>query len=373
MRRPALGLLALALGAACAIPTEAPNWDVVWNLPLPDSGQTISVTSFLPNGVAVIGSGATAAFRANVSSVPPINRTLGVQCPSCPNATAQKPAFTAPISTTTISLTSGTALNTGVLAAGSQIALALNNGFTFDPIRPPGGSPGTITLTVNNGAATLGTLTLQGATSAIPANQTTNVTIPLSGTINTAAPITVSMTMDSPAGAAAQPVTMNPNHPFTVSATPTIDVSQATVTIAAQPLIPTPQDLDLTSGPLAELENRIADSATVQGSMFMLITNPMTIGANGTVTFTGTKVDESGTATAITPVVKTLAIPAGGTSAASTVRIDFTGEELRRIVGSNLTVAITGTTLAGSTTVTPASSITIFTRLQVRLFVREIE
>src|SRR3954470_480558 len=135
MRRSLMGTLALtAFVAACAIPTEAPNWDVIWNLPMGDSGQTIAVTSFLPNGVDTITASSIKVFRATVAAVPPINRTLGVQCPTCPSATAPKLAFTAPVSTTTITLTSGTALNTGTLAAGSQIAVQLVNGFTFDPI-----------------------------------------------------------------------------------------------------------------------------------------------------------------------------------------------------------------------------------------------
>ena len=378
MRRPAVGILALALAAACAIPSEPPNWDVVWNLPMPDSGQTISVTSFLPSGVTLVGTAPNQLFNAQVSAVPPISRTLGAQCPTCPNATAPKPAFTAPVATTTISLAAGTALNSGTLATGSQIAIALNNGFTFDPIRPPGGSPGTVTLTVSNGAATLGTLTLAGATSAIPASSVTNVTIPLSGTVNTASPITVSMTMDSPAGAAGSPVAMNSSQTFTATPTPTVTISQANVTIAAQAIPSTPNPVDLSGDPMSALERRVADSATTQGSMFLLISNPLSIGANVTLTFTGTKLPDDGgpnpVPVAIVPVTKTAVIPAGGpTAATTTVRVDFTGQELRRILGAALTVSLSGTTGAGSTVVTPASSITIFSRIQLRAYMREFE
>lgn len=376
MRRPAAGMFALALvAAACAVPTDVPNWDVIWNLPLPDSGQTIAVSSFLPNGVTLVGTAPTQSFQAAVSSVPNIVRTLGAQCSVCTTTTAPKPAFTAPPATTVVTLTAGTALNTAVLAAGSQITVTMNNQFTFDPIRPPGGSPGTVTLAVTNGAATLGTATLGGTTTAIPAGQLTNVVIPLSGTINTASPIVVTMTMDSPAGAAGSPVAMNVNHLFTVSSVPVINVSQASVTIAAQPLQSRPQTLALNDGPLAAAEKRVADSASTQGSMFLTIRNPLTVGATVTLTFTGTKEVETDAGTVIqpiTPVVKTFALPTGAASgAATTVQVDFSGQELRRILGSQLTAAMTGTTTAGSTVVLPTSSITIFSRLQVRLYTRE--
>jgi hypothetical protein len=230
---------------------------------------------------------------------------------------------------------------------------------------------GTVTLTVANGVTTLGTLTLLGSTSAIPAGQSTSFTVPLAGTINTAQPLTVSMTMDSPAGAAGSPVAMNPSQLFSVNATPTINISQATVNIGAQTLAPTTQTQDLADGPLAELESRIDTTATgAQGSMFFLVTNPLTLGANGTLTINGTKMIEDGDTSVpltIAPIIKPFVIAPGN----GMVQIDFTGKELWSIVGSNVTFSITGSTTAGSTVVTPASAITIFTRLQIRAFIRE--
>src|SRR6185295_15501034 len=192
MRRPEVGIIALAmLSSACAFPTEAPNWDMTWNLPMPDNNaMSIGVSTFLPSGVTVVQTGTPptpTAFKANVSSNPTINRTLGVQCPACPNATQRKPAFVAPPATTPVTLDAGTSLQTATLTTGSLIVVTVNNGFQFDPINPPGGTtPGTITLTITNGSATLGTLTLVGsATQTIPANSQRQYTIPLSGTNNT--------------------------------------------------------------------------------------------------------------------------------------------------------------------------------------------
>lgn len=372
MRRPEVGILALAmLASACAIPTEMPNWDVTWNLPLPDNdAQSIGVASFLPSGVTTIGSPTPTAFSATVSSVPPISRTLGANCPTCPNATAPKPAFTAPPASTTVSLAAGTSLTSATLTTGSQISVGLNNGFTFDPIRPPGGLPGTVTLTVTNGTATLGTRTLQGATSAIPAGQTSTVIVPLSGTITTSSPITVTMTMDSPAGAAGSPVTMNPSQPFTASATPTINISTATVSIAAQSLASSATPIDLTDIDSAVVR-RIQNDAQNRGAIFLTFTNPFTVGANATVSFrspVGTPVSQ-----AITPITKNVVIPAatGGTPTVSIVTINLTGQELRRMFGRNLEVVYGGTTNAGSVTVTPAQRIGVTSRIQVNFTVRE--
>lgn len=376
MRRPVTGIIALAmLASACAFPTESPNWDMTWNLPVPDdNGMSIGVKTFLPSGVDTVTPAGTStrAFRANVSSVPAINRTLGVQCPTCPSATAPKPAFTAPPATSTISLTAGTALTSATLFTGSQVAVTLTNGFTFDPINPPGGSPGTLTLTVSNGATTLGTLTLQGPAQTIPAGQSKLFTITLAGTFNTAQPLTIGMTMDSPAGAAGSPVAMNPAQLFTAAAVPTINIASANVSIAAQTFpagTPTPIDL---AGTDSSIVNRIVNDTQNRGTMYLTLTNPLTIGADATITFrspTGTPVAE-----AIVPITKTLTVPAAAnatTASVSTVAINLTGQELRRMFGRKIEAVFGGNTKAGAATVTPAQKISVTSRIQVNFTIRE--
>jgi hypothetical protein len=374
MRRPAKGIIALAMiAAACAIPTDSPNWDMTWNLPVPDdSALSISVTRLLPSGVdTVTPTGTnTLALYARISGSPSISRTLGVQCPSCPTATAPKPAFTAPTATTAINLSAGTALNTATLFTGSQIVVTLNNGFKFDPINPPGGTPGTITVTVSNGATTLGTLTLQGPAQTIPAGQQKQFTIPLSGTINTAQAINVSMTMDSPAGAAGSPVQMNPNDPFTASAVPTLNVSSATVTIGAQSLTSTtgtPIDLSAVD---SSMVNRIIPDNQNRGAMYLTMTNPFTVGASATITFRS----PAGALNPITPITKNLTIAAAASASTPTVSnavIDLTGNELRSMFGRQIEAVFGGSTSAGSTTVTPVQAITATSRIQVNFTLKE--
>lgn len=372
MRRTRLGIFALAmLASACAFPTEAPNWDMTWNLPLPDdNGMSIGVTSFLPSGVTTVGTPPT-AFSATVSSVPPINRTLGAQCPTCPSATAPKPAFTAPVSSTTISLAAGSSLQSATLSTGSQIVIAITNGFGFDPINPPGGAPGTVTLAVSNGAATLGTLTLLGGVQTIPAGQVRNFTIPLAGTINTSTPISVTMTMDSPAGAVSQPVTMSSGQTFTASATPTINISTATVSIAAQTLASTATPLDMSQVD-SSVVRRIINDTQNRGTLFLTVTNPFTVGAGATITFrspTGTPAAQQ-----IVPIIKSITIPAAAnatTPIVAKVSVALTGQELRRMFGRDLEAVFGGTTLAGAVTVTPALKISVSSRIQVNFTVRE--
>jgi len=384
MRRSLKGTLALvAFIAACAIPTEAPNWDMTWNLPLPqeNGAQKIGVQKMLPSGVTLVApvppATAPSAFNATVQSVPPINRTLGVQCPTCPSATAPKPAFTAPPATTAINLTAGTSLNSATLFTGSQVAVTLTNGFTFDPINPPGGSPGTLTLTVSNGSTTLGTLTLQGPTQTIPAGQSKVFNVTLAGTFTTSQPLNITMTMDSPAGAAGSPVTMNPNQLFTASATPVINVSTASVTLAAQSIDSPGEPIDLASIDTT-IANRVPDSASTQGTMFLTIATPFTVSANATLTFTGTRevANSSGSSTQvpITPVVKSFTLPAKtATQSTFTIPIALTGQELRRMLGSSLVATFTGTTNAGTTIVTPASEISMTGRMQIHLYAMEIK
>lgn len=373
MRRPEAGILVLALlASACAIPTEMPNWDTTWDLPLPDNGgMNIPVSSFIPSGVTTVGTPAT-AFQATVGSPSPISRTLGADCTACVplnNTTAIKPAFTSAPPATSVTLAAASSLTSGVLAAGSQVVFSINNGFNFDPIRPDSGAltnTGTMTLTVTNGTATLGTVTLLGSATGITRSAITTITMPLAGTISGASPISVTMTMSSPQSTKKVPIVTS--QVLSISAVPTLLVSTATVSIGAQAVSAPPTPIDLSQLDSAFIR-RVADSATTQGALYLTVNNPFAVGAAATITFTGTKQSQSGPV-AITPVVKTVTIPAAATS--STVSVSLTGVELRQLLGSNLVVTFSGTTAAGSLTVTPTAKITMTSRMQITLYAREI-
>jgi hypothetical protein len=372
MRRPEVGIFALAmLASACAIPTESPNWDMTWNLPVPDKGAlSIGVASFLPNGVTAVGT-PPIAFSATVGSPPPISRTLGSDCASCVpvNGTnSPKPAFSSTPPATSVNLAAAASLTSATLAAGSQVVFTINNGFNFDPIRPQAGSnvtnTGNMTLTVNNGAATLGVLTILGTTSAITANAISTFTLPLAGTISGAQPLSVTMTLTSPPGSN---VVINTSQVISISAVPTINIASATVSIGAQ-AVNAPADTVDMSNIDSTIIKRVKDTSATQGTMFLTITNPFTVGGAMNVGFTsppGTPAAQT-----ITPISKSVTLTAaanGTTPSVSTVTIAFTGTELRHILGHKLLVAFGGQTNAGSLTVTPSQTVSASSRLQLTL------
>jgi hypothetical protein len=385
MRRPEVGIIALAmLASACAFPTEAPNWDMTWNLPVPDdNAMNIGVSTFLPSGVTLVTSGTPAtptAFNAAVSATPTISRTLGVQCPACPSGSGQKPAFVAPPASTPVTLSAGTSLQTAVLTTGSQIVVTVNNGFTFDPINPPGGvnsTTSTIAITITNGSNNLGTLTLGGlgtttpgvVATTIPAGTSKQFTIPLSGTINTAQPISIGMTMDSKAGDPASPVVMNPNHLFTATGVPTLNISTATVAIGAQALSSTATPIDLSQID-SSIVRRISNDTQNRGAMILTMTNPFTLGSNATITFQS----PASASPKMTPITKNIVIPPATnatTPSVSTLTIDLTGQELRSLFGRDVEVVFGGTTSAGTISVTPTQKMTATSRIQVNFNIKE--
>lgn len=376
MRRPEVGILALAmLASACAIPTESPNWDMTWNLPVPDKGNlSIGVASFLPNGVTAVGSPPT-AFSAAIGSPLPISRALGADCTSCVplnGTSAAKPFFTATPPATTVNFTAGANLTSAPLAAASQIVFTINNGYNFDPIRPQAGSAttntGVLTLTVNNGAATLGVLTILGTASPLPAGTISTFTLPLSGTVTGTQPLSVTMTLTSPAGS---PVTINTAQVFSVASVPTITVSSATVVIGAQPVNAAPDTVDMSNLDSAFIK-RVRDTTATEGAMYLTLTNPFTVGGAMNVNFSSLPGTPAGQA--ITPISKNVTLTAaanGTTTNVSTVTFSLSGKELRSILGHKLVIAFGGTTGAGSLTVAPTQKVIAASRLQLTLSIKE--
>jgi hypothetical protein len=168
---------------------------------------------------------------------------------------------------------------------------------------------------------------------------------------------------------------MNASQLFTVNSTPTLNFSEATVTIASQALTPTSSVQNLSDGPLGELETRVDTTGTdTQGSMFLQISNPLAIGADGVLTITAVKTDSTGTQHTMPTISKPFSMAASSAGSVPAVfQIDFSGRELAHMLGSDVTFTISGNTGAGTTLVTPTTAITILTRLQLRAFVRELK
>jgi hypothetical protein len=177
------------------------------------------------------------------------------------------------------------------------------------------------------------------------------------------------MTMDSPAGSAAQPVTMSPGQLFTASVAPTLNISAATVNIAAQAINAAPAPIDL-SGIDSSIVLHVPDSTTNQGAMFLTLSNPFTVGGAMTITFAKLPADNGA---AFTPITKNAVLTAATnatTPSVKTVAINFSGKELRILLGRQLQVTFGGTIAAGSLTVTPLQRVSATSRLQLTLFAR---
>jgi hypothetical protein len=129
-RRALRALPALVLLAGCEIPTDAPIWDMTWNVPA--KSTDISVNRLLPAGVTA---GANNTFQTTVAPVT-ITRVLSQDCAACVAANGQnvpKPAFTG---AGTGSATLPSSVASAALAAGNALAVNIAHNYTFDPLRP---------------------------------------------------------------------------------------------------------------------------------------------------------------------------------------------------------------------------------------------
>ena len=323
---------ALLLGA-CEIPTEAPIVEQRWIIPVDET--TISVNELLPNDVIVNGSN----FEV---SVDPISTAedLGTLCAMCAAlnlTTAPKPAFTHSFTT---DQTLPADVQAAVIASGN-IDISVTHNLGFDPIQPPGGSTGTLTITARNGTggATIGQVTVDGASEAFAPGSTVVKSMALSASA-IGGTVELEISVNSPAGGAgvADWVPINTSNTVTASATVNnLLVSSASVNVESQSVDFDPVDLDV-EGIGAEVTDRI-----IQGTIILDVVNPFGVSISGNVN--------------IGPTSKSFSISAGATSEVS---ISYTGDELKSFLGqAGVTFSGSGTASGGLITVTPAQVMTI--------------
>lgn len=327
-----------AAGCAAADLTDAPNWDVALNFPV--KGTSLSVASLLPARVAIRPD--SAAFLVTVDGTTAI-RTLGAVCPAC-NAlngtTAPRPALAF---TTAGSTPLPPDLVTATVAGGSLLVTILN-GFTFDPLG--GSAAASLVITVTDATnRVVARDSLGGATFAIPGRRPTQRTLtlvpgPLRG------PLALTTAITAPAGA---PVPINIEESFTVLGTvQNLAVSEATVNVAAKSVTTGPSAFDL-SGLDAGIRDRL-----LGGSMRLAVANPLGVTGNLTLTLTG------GGAT----ITKPLALATGSSSPT----LSFSQQELRSMVGQNLTLTLAGSVSApAAVRVTPRDRASVGARLELSL------
>lgn len=343
MRFPpaSLGLCALALLAACDVPTAAPKWDTKWDVP--SKSTTISVATLLPSGVSVTSD--NSAFNVTVPAVN-ITRVLGDDCASClagDGTTMAKPQFQ--------SLGNATAtLPANVVTASTvrdTLVVTVNNGYNFDPLRPSATARGYLKITVTSGIASAARDSIDGADIAMPAGGVLVRRIPLTGMVNGAQGILVSTKIYSPAG---DNVLMDAKRTVSfVASVGSFLASSAAVNVSNQPISAAATTLDLTS-----ISSGITDRLN-GGSLVMSVTNPFNVGGTLSVKLSGSGVS----------IVKPLTLAGNSTAAAST--INFTTAELQSLFGKLINLTIDGSVNETGTSVSvqPNQTVTIGTRIIV--------
>jgi hypothetical protein len=342
----------MAVLAACDVPTAVPNWDMTWDFPA--SSATISVNSFLPNGVSLTPN--TSAFQMSLNAVT-ITRTLAQDCPQCVSGiAAPKPSYS---STTT---GNATFLPTGVTSATAvfdTVYVTMVNRYQFDPLNPGAGASGTMTFTASSGATVLGTLTISGPTNSIPANgATTTVKVPVSGTVSSAG-ISLRVDVTSPQGSTIT-LTATGGQQFTytvrtgASAQGPLTASSATLSLTNQGVRPNPSAFSFDFGSADK-----ADSAM----MFVTVTNPLNLGGTLNMNLLGCG-DGNGNFFDSCPALVTLvsrSIPLTAGTSKATFKFGVPGAKALL----NAKQVSFGGQLSGTVTVTPTTALSFTSRIQL--------
>lgn len=338
----------LALVAACGLPTEvpkAPILDLRWVVP--SQSTRISVVNLLPSGVTILPD--SSGFAVSVASAS-VTRTLSQDCAACIAAnglTAPKPAF---IASASISTLLPADISSATLTGGA-LQVVVNSGYTFDPLfpNPTAGTPtGYAVIIVSNGGNVIGKDSVNGATTKLPPGGSLTRTIPLLGTLTGGSPVTVSLSLNSPAG---EPALIDASRSISVTATPTgLKVANASVAVVNRP-VSSSSTIDL-AGVDSAIINRVQS-----GSLLLTIVNPFTV--TGTLTV---KLTPQGGAT----ITRTVTLAAGNSTPPP---ITFTAAELKSLLGRSVAISYAGAvnSTAGPVTISPRQAVVVTTRLDINL------
>lgn len=333
-------LLALALAlAACDLPTDAPILDSRWLFEV--QSTTLGIEGLLPDSVSID----EGAFVVEASPVEG-SEELGALCSECSTdaGRAPKPSFSSSFEERG-DLPSGVA--SGEVSGGS-VELTLVHDFGFDPIRPPGGAPGTleITLTEEAGGRMLATLALDGAADSLPPGAAYARTIPLNaGSIGGALSLTLEVT--SPAGGEddAHWVTIDARQSVRITARPVgVRLSSVRTEILGRTADLSPAEVNV-SGVDGGIVDRIQS-----GSFVLEVANPFGASMDAVMHIT-----QEGD----TVVSKTFQVPDSPSSSAS---LELTADEFRAFLGKpNVMLAGSGsvTSPSGAVMITPTMEMQI--------------
>lgn len=332
--------LAVGLGVGCNVPTDAPVIDSRWLFEV--HSTTIGVEGLLPDSVS-IDDGAFAVEATPVAA----SEDLGGLCPDCrtgPGGSVPKPAFSGSFEARA-SLPSG--LSSGEVASGT-VQLELVHNFGFDPIRPPGGAPGSLvaTLTEETGGRVVARLELDGATDSLPPDASFSAMLPLApGSIGGA--LSMRFEVESPAGgtSAAHRVSINAQNHVRATATPMdVRLSSVRTDVLGRSASLEPAEVDV-AGVDAGIVDRIQS-----GALVLEFANAFGAAMDAQLHI----VQEADTV-----VSKPFKVTDGPNS---TTSVELTADEFRAFLGKP------GVMLAGSGVVTsPADGISLTPVMEVRI------
>ena len=260
-------LIVLAALSGCDVPTDVPEFDVRWILPVLE--DTIAVDELLP-GTGVTISGGNFVVEADTVL---LNETLGSLCMACLDSggfPVPKPLFNLKYDQTGSLATDVVSVE---LVSGS-ISLAIQNDLGFDPIRPAAGSPGTMIVTiydVDAGGRQLARDTLDGAilTDSLPNGALTTILLNLApGTVSST--IFAEVDLFSPAGDDVA-IDLNATLDITVAVGP-VSVSSATLDVASRTVDLAPTDLDV-----EDIGTDVVERV-LESSLVLEIQNPFAVG-----------------------------------------------------------------------------------------------
>ena len=339
--------LAVVLLAACEIPSGIPNWETRWVIR--SETTTIPVASFFSNDVTEVGDEFEIAFTGGA-----ISETLADICPPCApfnGARVPKPEFTAvlesdvpfPVDLDSLALTRG------------SLQVRVTNRLGFDPIRPsadPAAARGYMTIVISNASTVLATHRIDGAVVAFAPGSTLDRRVDFTAA---ALPRTIGgsvrfdVTIYSPLG---DPVTINTSEFILVEAAEaTIGASWAKARVQDRHVAADPITLDL-AGINEEVSSRVQ-----RGALLLDVENPFAVGGLLTATLAAPGVT----------LVRSLPVVPGS----STVKLEFTGPELRSLFGpASATLTVSGpvsASPAGPVMVRPGQALTAAGRLELHL------
>jgi hypothetical protein len=341
-----LGFLALfTLSAGCDIPTDLPKWEQRWIVPAGALG--LGVEALLPPGSTL--------NRDSTLFLIPVDTIfffspLGDFCPPCVplwGLRAPKPAFQGEFRDTLLSelLVSAETLE-------GTISLDIRNGFNFDPIRPDSAVFGEIVVSLREGGvggAVLDRETVDGEDTAFPPGTGETLSLVYSGRIR--AGTVIEFTVDSPEGD-----TVRIDIEDRLSVTAALDTLQATsAVVKVRGRVFQAESLTLNTG---ELEGAILDRVQA-GSLVLETTNPWGIAADLDVSVLS--------ASSGTLILKEISMPG---AAATTLRVEFTLEEIRSILAvpdAVLSIVMEVGPGANDVTVTPDQELTVNAELDLVL------